>query len=141
MYNMLHAISTVCEERICHMKSISYCAIFFALLSGIAAAGKADVIDARATSTDENIYSFSVTVKHADAGWEHYADKWEVLSAGGDVLATRVLLHPHDHEQPFTRSLSGVKIPAHIQTVTIRAHDLKHGWGGKTITLDLSSTR
>ena len=32
-------------------------------------------------------------------------------------------------EQPFTRSLGGVAIPAELGRVTIRAHDSLHGWG------------
>jgi hypothetical protein len=51
----------------------------------------------------------------SDAGWEHYADRWQVLDAGGTVLGERVLLHPHDTEQPFTRSQSGIEIPAGIR--------------------------
>jgi len=91
----------------------------------------------KATRSGDNTYTFTVTVRHADNGWDHYANRWEVLSPEGEVLATRVLLHPHDHEQPFTRSLSDVKIQAGVQTVTVRAHDLKHGWGGKTVTVKL----
>ena len=43
-----------------------------------------------------------VTVQHADTGWDHYADAWEVLAPDGTVLGTRTLLHPHTDEQPFT---------------------------------------
>ncbi|MDX1708156.1 MAG: hypothetical protein R3274_06115 [Desulfobacterales bacterium] len=44
---------------------------------------------------------------------------------------------PPENEQPFTRSLSGVKIPAGITTVSIRAHDSGHGYGGETINVRL----
>jgi hypothetical protein len=54
------------------------------------------------------------------------------------VLATRILHHPHVNEQPFTRSLGGVMIPADISAVTVRAHDSVHGYGGKTLTIQLS---
>ncbi len=74
--------------------------------------------------------TFKVTVKHADAGWKHYADAWEVLAPDGTVLGTRILYHPHDNEQPFTRSLSGVKIPPGVSEVTVRARDSMHGFGG-----------
>ena len=47
----------------------------------------------------------------ADSGWDHYANRWEVLEPEGQVIATRTLLHPHVDEQPFTRSLSGIHIP------------------------------
>lgn len=78
-------------------------------------------------------YRFSVTVRHADEGWKHYADRWDVLAPDGKVLGTRVLLHPHVNEQPFTRSLSGVAIPDGISQVTIRAGDSKHGYGGAAL--------
>jgi hypothetical protein len=53
------------------------------------------------------------------------------------VLGTRILHHPHVNEQPFTRNLSGVNIPNTIETVTIRAHDSVHEYGGKTVTVDV----
>lgn len=81
--------------------------------------------------------TFSVTVQHADTGWEHYANRWEILTVDGEILDTRVLGHPHVHEQPFTRSLTNVMIPKHITTVIIRAHDSVDGYGGKEFTLEL----
>ena len=53
----------------------------------------------------------------------------------GTVLGTCTLLHPHDAEQPFTRSLSGVAIPDHVVEVTIRARDRLHGYGGPELTV------
>ena len=101
-------------------------------------AGEADVINATASKTGSDIYSFSVTVQHDDTGWDHYANQWEVVDPQGKVLGTRVLLHPHVGEQPFTRSLSGVRISPEVKSVTIRAHDLVHGYGGKSFTLKLA---
>jgi len=60
-----------------------------------------------------------------------------VVAPDGKVLATRSLAHPHVNEQPFTRSLSGVKIPKGIKVVTIRAYDLVHKFGGKTMQVKL----
>ena len=51
------------------------------------------------------------------------------------VLGTRTLLHPHEAEQPFTRSLSGLAIPDAVAAVTIRAHDSVHGHGGPELTI------
>ncbi len=45
--------------------------------------------------------------------------------------------HPHEEEQPFTRSLDGVKISGTVQNVIIRAHDSTHDYGGKEVTIDL----
>ena len=108
----------------------------FALTSTPSNAGEADVLEVRAERTSDS-WRFTVTVAHADAGWDHYADRWDVLAPDGTVLGSRVLLHPHDSEQPFTRSLGGVAIPAGIDRVTIRANDKTHGLGGKTVTITL----
>lgn len=109
----------------------------FLLLPALAIAGEVDVVDAQASKSADGTWRFDVTLRHADEGWDHYADAWEVLAPDGTVLATRVLYHPHVEEQPFTRSLSGIRIPAGISTVTIRGHDKVHGYGGKTLTLTL----
>ena len=53
------------------------------------------------------------------------------------MLGTRVLAHPHENEQPFTRDLSGVAVPAGVAEVVIRAHDKVEGFGGKELTLRL----
>jgi hypothetical protein len=102
-----------------------------------AVAGEADVVDARVTRQSDGTYSFEVSVRHDDTGWDHYADAWQVLGPDGAVLATRVLLHPHETEQPFTRSLVGVAVPEGVRTVTLRAHDKVHGYGGITVEVEL----
>ena len=112
--------------------------IFLLGLPYAAYCGEADVEQVRITNTGEHTFRFDVTVRHADTGWDHYADKWEVLAPDGTVLGTRTLLHPHVDEQPFTRSLTGVAIPESIGQVTVRAHDSVHEYGGKTVTVDVS---
>ncbi len=104
-------------------------------LSSIALAGEVDVIDAKVSRATDGSYRFDVTLRHADEGWEHYADAWEVLAPDGTVLGTRTLLHPHVDEQPFTRSLSGVRIPDGVDQVTIRAHDSVHEYGGEEMVV------
>ncbi len=84
-----------------------------------AGAGEADVLAVEIARTAPGVYRFDVTVRHADSGWDHYADRWEVRDAGGAVLATRVLLHPHVAEQPFTRSLGGVRLAQAPGEVTV----------------------
>lgn len=77
-------------------------------------------------------WRFDVTLRHPDTGWDHYADGWEILAPDGSRLGHRELLHPHVSEQPFTRSLSGVAVPAGIDTVTIRARCNVDGWSDET---------
>lgn len=102
-----------------------------------ATAGEANVVNVQVRGTRAQGYRIEVTVRHADEGWEHYADAWEVLSPEGEVLATRTLYHPHVDEQPFTRSLSGVRIPEGIDEIVVRARDSRHGYGGKTLRVKL----
>ncbi len=109
-------------------------------------AANADVLYVRAVQTGAETWTFHVTVAHPDTGWDDYADGWDVVLPDGTVVLpnpddpfTRVLLHPHENEQPFTRSQSGIVIPADVTQVTVRAHDLVDGWGGQTVTVDLSA--
>ncbi len=100
-------------------------------------AGEADV-----TGVMVECYSrcdFHVTLQHADEGWEHYANRWDVGTPQGKVIGTRVLYHPHVHEQPFTRSLSNVEIPPGTTEVIIRANDSVHKQGGKEIRVKIPS--
>jgi hypothetical protein len=109
----------------------------FLLVMGPALAGEADVVGVKASRDGEGRYSFRVTVRHGDTGWKHYANKWDVVGSSGKVFGTRVLYHPHETEQPFTRSLSGVVIPDDVRRVMLRAHDSVHEYGGKTFEVTL----
>jgi len=113
-------------------------AILTALVLGAAPAlaGEAGVVEVRAAPSAGG-WRFDVAVRHGDTGWEHYADAWRVVGPDGAVLGTRTLLHPHVGEQPFTRSLAGVAIPAGVATVTVEAHDSVHGWGGAAVEVVL----
>ena len=102
-----------------------------------ALAGEADVLNVDVSCNSDSICRFDVTVKHDDDGWNHYANRWEILSPDGEVLATRELAHPHDQEQPFTRSLTNVKVPGDLSEVIVRAHDLTHEYGGKEMVVQM----
>jgi len=119
------------------MKWIASISLVIMAMSMLAYAGEADVVQVKVVISGERTYRFDVTLQHEDTGWEHYADQWEVVAPDGEILGIRKLLHPHVNEQPFTRSLSGVKIPNNIEQVSIRAHDSVHAYGGREMTLDL----
>lgn len=104
----------------------------------------ADVEFVRAAQSAGGAWTFSVTVRHPDTGWDDYADGWDVVLPDGSVIKptadspfTRLLTHPHENEQPFTRSQSGIIIPDGVTTVLVRAHDLVDGWGGREVQVDL----
>lgn len=105
--------------------------------SVVARAGEADVVKAEAVPLGEGVWRFTVTVRHADEGWNHYANSFQILDMDGNVLGTRTLHHPHENEQPFTRSLGGVSIPATVKRVRIRAGDSVHEYGGTEVVLEL----
>ena len=107
--------------------------------------GNADVLYVEALQATDGTWAFHVTVRHPDTGWDDYADGWDVLTPNGTVLKpdtdspfTRLLLHPHVQEQPFTRSQSGIVIPPGVTQVRVRAHDLVDGYGGREVLVDLT---
>ncbi|MBV7377933.1 hypothetical protein [Maritimibacter dapengensis] len=67
-----------------------------------------------------------VTLSHPDTGWDHYADGWEVLDQNGLSLGIRELAHPHEAEQPFTRSLRLDDVPD--GPLFVRARCNVDGW-------------
>lgn len=125
---------------------LSGCGVLEMMTDGSQAAN-ADVEFVRAVADGDGTWTFHVTVRHPDTGWEDYADGWDVVLPDGTVVKpdpespfTRLLLHPHENEQPFTRSQSGIVIPDDVTSVTVRAHDLVDGWGGREVTVDLTQT-
>lgn len=99
-----------------------------------ALADPAEIVDATIRNTGDS-WSFSVTLRHADTGWDDYADGWRIMDGDENVLGVRELLHPHVKEQPFTRSLNGVVLPDGLREVRIEASTNTTGWGGETLTV------
>lgn len=100
--------------------------------------GCADVVRAAVETSFDGTHTFTVTVVSDDRGWDKYADAW-ILRVGDVEIGRRQLTHPHDTEQPFTRSLSGVVIPDGARSVTITANDSVLGECGKPYELSLVS--
>jgi len=101
-----------------------------------AAAGDAKIVGVEITPSGNGVFNISVTLEHGDEGWDHYANRWDVLDENGELLGSRVLAHPHVNEQPFTRSLR-VEIPAGVKTVTIVAADSVHGDNQETVAVEV----
>lgn len=99
--------------------------------------GEVTIVSAKAEPQDRG-YRFQVTLQHADSGWQHYANVWRVLAPDGTILGERTLYHPHIEEQPFTRSLSGVRIPPGTGYIEIEAGDSLHGISPRRMHLQLS---
>lgn len=87
------------------------------------------ILDVSVKSTGST-FSFTVTISSPYDTHERYADGFRVLDTEGNEMGLRVLWHDHANEQPFSRSLTGVKIPSDITSVFIEARDKTYGWSG-----------
>ena len=120
------------------VKTVRAFCLSLALSHGAGAlAGEADVVEVKVRRSAPGVYDFDVSVKSVDKGWDYYADAFEVLSPDGKLLGRRVLLHPHETEQPFTRDLYGVRIPAGITEVVVRARHKPKGYDGRSARVRL----
>ena len=107
------------------------------LVASTAAAEEPKIDNVIARQAADGSWRFDVTISHPDTGWDHYADAWRILDMQRKELGVRILAHPHVEEQPFTRSLSGVRIPEGILRVQVQARDKPGGWSSGTTIVDL----
>ncbi len=113
-------------------------------ISSFAFAGEADVEFVSLDLKPDGSYYLSVTVRHSDTGWKHYANWWRVTTEDGKELGRRVLYHPHVDEQPFTRELDGLIIPDGpdgVKVIIVEAHDMVHEYGGKVVRMDITKAK
>ncbi len=96
-----------------------------------------DVQEVDITRDGEDTYTLAVTISSPYDSPERYADGWRVLDPAGTELGAHTLAHDHAGEQPFTRTQSGLTIPADIARVTVEGRDLVNGFGGETVTVDV----
>ncbi len=96
-----------------------------------------DVVAATAEQAADGTWRFDVTLSSPYDTPERYADAWRILGPDGTEYGLRVLAHDHQNEQPFTRSLGGVELPADVDVVTVEGRDQLNGWGGERFELEL----
>ncbi len=96
-----------------------------------------DVVDVKVKARGENRFDFDVTLSSPYDTPQRYADAIRVMSVAGMLYAERVLLHDHADEQPFTRDLQGVSIPARVRAVIVQGRDQKFGYGGRIVQVAL----
>jgi hypothetical protein len=113
---------------------------FSIFVVGQAFAGDVEIVNTRFELQSSGSWHISTTLKHDDSGWDHYADAWRVVNVKGEVLGTRTLFHPHENEQPFTRS-DTVNIPEGVKIVYVEAHDKVHGWAKQRVRVDLNKAK
>jgi hypothetical protein len=96
-----------------------------------------DILAVKVRASGPEVFDFDVTVSSPYDTPARYADGFRVTSLSGEVLGERKLLHDHQDEQPFTRDLHGLKIPRSIGQVVVQGRDLKFGYGGKSVQVQL----
>lgn len=96
-----------------------------------------DVVAVKVQPAGENKFDFDVKVSSPYDTPKRYADGFRVVGKNGKLYGERKLLHDHADEQPFTRGFYAVPIPPGVKTVVIQARDQKHGYGGRTVSVDL----
>jgi len=109
---------------------------FLLMLSGNSIANTVEIVKVMIEPAAHR-WTFHVTLKHDDKGWDHYADGWRIVDSKGAELGYRKLWHPHEKEQPFTRSLANVLVPKGESIIFIEAHDKVHGWSKQRVRIDL----
>ena len=96
-----------------------------------------DIVAAKVAARGPALFDFDITVSSPYDTAERYADAFRVVGKDDKIYGERILLHDHAGEQPFTRDLHGVTIPAGMRIVIVQGRDRKHGWGGKTLEVAL----
>ncbi len=82
---------------------------------------------------DPSTLSLGATVRHDDQGWDDYAD---TIVFGGAENGRLALGHPHDDEQPFTRSKDNVRATGEVR---VSALDNVRSGDGSAIIVDFAS--
>jgi hypothetical protein len=98
-----------------------------------------DIVAVQVRRSGAASFDFDVTVSSPYETPARYADGFRVMSPTGEVFGERKLLHDHQGEQPFTRDLYGVRIPAAVERVVVQGRDQRSGYGGKTVQVHLPS--
>lgn len=97
-----------------------------------------DVVAVKVVQRSAGVFDFDVTISSPYDTPSRYADGFRVMGEDGrTVHGVRPLGHDHASEQPFTRDLYGVKLPAGVRKVLVQGRDQQHGWGGGTRLVDL----
>jgi len=120
--------------------AIAVCFLLCGIFGSAAFAGDVAIMKVRFEQRGDS-WNVNTTLRHADTGWSHYADAWRVVDEKGKVLGTRTLYHPHEKEQPFTRGLNDLRIPADTVIIFVEAHDNVHGWSKQRVRVDLRKAR
>jgi len=73
------------EQEIKMKQLLSALTIIIGLIvAGIVHSGEVKIVNVEVSCSSSCM--FSVTLKHGDEGWEHYANQWDVMTMDGKLL-------------------------------------------------------
>ncbi|MFO1112262.1 MAG: hypothetical protein U1E61_24110 [Bradyrhizobium sp.] len=96
-----------------------------------------DVVAVKVRPGGMGRFDFDVTVSSPYDTPRRHADAFRVSGKDGSIYGERKLLHDHADEQPFTRDLHGVTVPAAVRVVVVQARDSQFGYGGRAMEVRL----
>jgi len=108
------------------------------LMVNTVSAGQVEIISVKLTK-QAPMWRVAITLRHADSGWDHYADGWRIVqSETNKVLGTKTLL-PHAKEQPFSSAMK-VNIPDNVKHIYVEARDNIHGWSKQRVNVNMQKS-
>lgn len=96
------------------------------------------LLDATAVS-DGATWTVSLTLVHADSGWDHYASGVKVLAPDGTLLVKHDIAHPHEPGVPFTEVVSGIAVAKGTDHILVRLRCTLDGWEAQPHRIDLAN--
>lgn len=114
--------------------------LIYIATASVTVAGEVEIVMTQFTKRADT-WHVGTTLRHEDSGWKHFADAWRIVDEKGKELGKRTLFHPHENEQPFTRYLPSLRLPASTKIVYVEAHDKKHGWSKQRVKVDLTKSK
>ena len=107
--------------------------------------GDANVTNVYVREDGDGTWTFHVTVDHDDQNWYDYADGWDVVLPDDTVILpdpfykfTKQIRNPHLDKKPYVGTQNRIEIPDGVDTVRVRAHDKKGGYGGAEVEVKLN---
>ena len=55
-------------------------------------ANEVEIVDVKAHQKNDKTWTFAVTLKHDDKGWDHYANEWQIIGNDNKIFGTRTCI-------------------------------------------------
>jgi hypothetical protein len=96
--------------------------------------GEGETMHERTPADDDKVTTRLRRLTHP---YRHFVNWWVIVGPKNEKIHKRNVEQPHPGGWPFTLLERGIKIPLGITQVTFKAHDKIHGYGPRTVTVDI----